>query len=371
MNEDNLKAIVSLRRELHQHPELSLREVETKKRLIHFLKEHTKLQVVDQGSWFYALYHAESAKPTIAFRADYDAVAVEERSSVSYKSINPGVAHQCGHDGHAAVLAAFAWEIDQLGADRSVVFIFQHAEEIGAGAMVCAEVIEALKIKEIFAYHNVSGLPKHAIGIRNGVSHFASKGLIFTFTGATTHASTPELGRNPVFTIAEVIRSIPILLKEHPFAKPAFCTVVHVDVGERAFGVSPGRGELLMTIRAEKEEEMETLQELLVALAIKQAQKEQLTFEWQEHDVFPETYNHTESADKVRNAAARLGLNCIELPQASRGSEDFGYFTKKTKGAIFYVGNGEAHPTLHSQEYDFPDDIIPTAVDMFKQLLKG
>jgi len=370
MNENNLELVVRLRRELHQNPELSLQEFKTKAKLISFLREHTKLQVSDQGSWFYALYRSESTKPTIAFRADFDAVAVEEKSGVAYRSTNPGVAHQCGHDGHVSALAALALEVDQHGADRSVVFIFQHAEEIGAGAKICAEVIDNLNIKEIFAFHNISHLPKHAIGIRNGVSHFASKGLIFSFNGNTTHASTPELGKNPAFAIAEVIRSIPTLVEQAHFNKPAFSTVVHVHIGERAFGVSPGYGELLMTIRAEEEREMDLLQKMLIEEAERQAKLSQLGFNWQEQDVFPETFNHTESANKVRRAAENLDFKLVELTQASRGSEDFGYFTKKAKGAIFYVGNGEEYPPLHSQEYDFLDEIIPTAVQMFLQLIK-
>ena len=124
----NLELIKQLRHELHQHPELSNQEAWTKQYLMDFLKAHTNLEIVDKGLWFYGIYRAGKSKRNIAFRADFDAVPIEETINISYGSKNPGISHKCGHDGHAACLAGFAMEIDQKGADKNIFFLFQHAE---------------------------------------------------------------------------------------------------------------------------------------------------------------------------------------------------------------------------------------------------
>ena len=84
--------------------------------------------------------------------------------------------------------------------------------------------------------------------------------------------------------------------------------------------------------------------------------------------MFPETVNHAESAEKIRAAAAALGLTVTEMPEPFRASEDFGYYLKQCSGAIFGVGNGEDYPELHTKNYDFNDRILETAVEMLKKL---
>ena len=142
MKQENLRAIIQLRHELHAHPELSTREVWTRQHLIDFLKAHTKLEI---------------------------ALPIEEGlPELPYASQCAGVSHKCGHDGHAAALAGLALEIDQNGCDKNVVFLFQHAEETGEGAVECVDTLAKLGIDEIYAFHNMSGFPRHSVIIRSG-----------------------------------------------------------------------------------------------------------------------------------------------------------------------------------------------------------
>ena len=134
MNQENRRKITQLRHQLHRYPELSMQEYRTKDTLINFIKKETDLEVTDRGHWFYACYHCGiPGAESIAFRADFDALAIPEENDLPYCSRNPGVSHRCGHDGHSAVLAGLALEVAQYGADKDVYFIFQHAEEIGGG----------------------------------------------------------------------------------------------------------------------------------------------------------------------------------------------------------------------------------------------
>lgn len=368
MKESNLKLVTKLRHELHQYPELSNNESWTKKHLIDFLKRHTKLEIVDKGLWFYAIYRAGDDKKNIAFRADIDAISMVETIDIPHVSKNHGVAHKCGHDGHAASLAGFALEIDQNGSDKNIFFLFQHAEETGDGAAQCATFIEENNIEEIFAYHNMSGLKFNSINVIDGTAHCASKGMTIHMEGIPSHASEPEKGKNPSFAIAKIISSIPELIAPKNYRGMVLCTVIQVAIGERAFGVSASKGDLLLTIRALYEEEMDKLQNNLENLAKAEADKYGLKVSFTYNDCFPETRNHKESSDKIRKVSKDKGFELIEMDKAFRGSEDFGHYTKLTKGAMFFIGNGEDYSPVHTSGYDFRDGIIETAVEMFKGL---
>lgn len=368
MKKSNLELVKKLRHELHKYPEPSNKEVWTKQHLMDFLKEHTSLEIVDRGLWFYAIYHAGKDKKNIAFRADFDAILMPEGIELPYGSLNPGVSHKCGHDGHSSTLAGFALEVDQNGADKNIYFLFQHAEETGDGAAEAKVFIKEHNIEEIFAYHNSSGLKKNSINVIDGTNNFASRGMIIHMEGKATHASQPEFGRNPAYAIAKIINSIPELTLQENNKGLVLCTVIQVDIGERAFGIAASKGDLLLTVRAQYEEELDLLVKNLEEISLKEGQKDGLKVSFSYSDVFPVTSNHKESVDKIRKVAIDKGFELVEMKIGSRGSEDFGHYLKETKGAICYIGNGEDYPQVHTTEYDFPDDIIETAVELFKGL---
>lgn len=371
MNQENLKKIISLRHELHMYPELSMQETQTKKRLMEFLRAETNLEVVDCGRWFYALYLCgQEDAESVALRADFDAVAVEENCRLSYVSRNPGVGHKCGHDGHSASLAGAALEIDKNGADENVYFIFQHAEETGQGAQECAELLREKQICRIFAYHNWSGFPKGSILVKDGICQCASRGLTVFFQGKESHASLPEDGRNPAFAIAQMILWVRNAIHFSEFDGLVLCTVIHGEIGQKNFGISAGTGEVSFTLRAFYERDMVRLEQMLRDYAKKTALKEGLCVSFEISDPFPETVSDRECVDVVRKAAQKQGKSVVKLKEPFRASEDFGYFTKLCPGAMFYIGNGEDYAPLHTAEYDFRDDILETAVDMFLGILR-
>jgi metal-dependent amidase/aminoacylase/carboxypeptidase family protein len=267
-------------------------------------------------------------------------------------------------------LAGFALEVDMYGADNNVFFLFQHAEETGDGAKEASAFITENNIDEIYAYHNMSDVSFKSVSVKNGVCFCASKGIIINMEGIPSHASMPEKGRNPSFAIASIINSIPKFTSSDNNKGMVLCTVIQVAVGERAFGKNPGKGELLLTIRALYEEELDRLQRNIENLAKEEADKYGLKVAFEYLDVFPETYNHVESADKIRKAAKNAGYELIEMKEAIRSSEDFGYYTKITKGAIFIIGNGEDYPALHTNEYDFRDELIEVSADLFREIIQ-
>lgn len=362
-----LSLVTALRHNLHAHPELSGREAGTKKTLCAFLEAHSSLEITDCGRWFYARKRGTGARPPMAFRADMDAVAIQECLAVPYTSTVPGVAHKCGHDGHCAVLAGTALELDRVATGRDVYFIFQHAEEIGEGARECVSLVREKGIEEVFAFHNMAGLEWGTVGMRPGTMNCASQGMRLAFAGVPAHASLPETGKNPAFAIADLVREIPDMLRSDAFNGPVWCTVIQVAVGSENFGIAAGDGAVLLTCRGEREADMLALSDRIAERARALAARDGLSFAVSLHDVFPETVNHAESVDKVRAACASLGYPFHEMPEPMRSSEDVGHFFKAAKGAMFLLHMGN-RPPIHTPEYDFDDGIIERVVEIFKAL---
>ena len=357
MNKENLRKITDLRHELHKYPELSGHESATKRRLMDFIEANTRLAVIDCGKWFYASRYVEGTK-AIAFRADMDALPIHEALEIPHASRNPGASHKCGHDGHSSALCGFALELDALPVERSVYLIFQHSEETGQGARECSGLLRERSISEIYAFHNWSGFPERSIVVREGVCQFASAGITLIFEGKTSHASEPEKGINPAYVIARLISEIEGM-------KDALCTIVNVSVGGRNFGISPGNGEISLTVRGEREAEMRKAYNSIINIADELAVKHSLTLTKKPSDYFTDTSSDSHCVERVRAAAKSLNLQVIDMAEPIRASEDFGLYTKLVHGAIFYVGNGEDYSPIHTQDYDFNDDILETAVDMF------
>ena len=359
--------IIELRHLLHRNAELSGQETVTKQILMDFIKSHTSLQIHDCGKWFYCVKEGTSGY-SIAFRAEMDRLPIPETITLPYGSINPGVSHKCGHDGHSAVLCGLRLLLDKKECTDTVYLIFQHAEETGQGARDICGFVREKGIREIYAFHNLNGYPENAIVYRHGLSQPASEGLTITFTGKPSHASNPEEGHNPTQAIAETITYINNDLLKREYEGMVLITIVGIKAGNDDFGVSAGKGCLYLTLRAENQSEMELIDKLLRTKVKELCLRDTLECSFSRSDIFPETRNNEKCLHRVIDCAQTLSLQTIEM-NLWRASEDFGSFLQECPGAIFYIGCGEDHPALHTPEYDFNDNIIPAAVKMFYQLM--
>jgi amidohydrolase len=392
MKKENLLKITDLRHELHMYPELSMQERETADRIKMFLTNNTHFRIVDRrfvsgdwstdnvdrgdwfadrgagrGNWFYAFKEGRKPGHKIAFRADMDALPIAEDDALSYHSRNAGVSHKCGHDGHCAALCGLALELDSKETDSDIYLIFQPGEETGRGALFCRELIREEGIAQIFAFHNLGGYPEGSVVYRSGLTQPASEGLRISFEGKASHASAPEEGMNPSGVIARVILKAEELARDQSDGM-LLCTITGVSVGTGDFGISPGDGEISMTLRAEKEDRMKNLERQIISYVEEKAKRFGLRTSHSIHDYFPETRNDERCLETVIRAASDLGMNVIPMEDMWRASEDFGWYLKECPGAIIYIGNGEDYPPLHTVGYDFNDRILENAVDLFAAL---
>ena len=367
MRKENLKKITELRHELHREPELSMGEKRTMARLVAFLQDNTDLEVVQKDGWLYAVKAGRPGGRRIAFRADMDALPIQETLPLAYASCRAGVSHKCGHDGHCAALCGLALELNRTDAADTVYLIFQPGEETGEGAKRCCGLIGQEGIEEIYAFHNLPGYPEGKLVYREGLTQPASEGLRIRLEGKTSHASAPEAGRNPAQALSRITLYSQTLSRQ-PSEAMRLCTVTGLNVGSGDFGISPGLGELSLTLRAEREEEMNGMEAALLSCAAKEAEEGGFVLTSEIRDRFPETRNHADCLARVIRAAEKLGIPAAPMESLWRASEDFGQYLKECPGAMFYLGAGENVPALHTDAYDFNDRLLEPAVDLFAAL---
>lgn len=364
------KTIIELRHEIHQNPEVSNQEVETSKRMeqfMHALHPDDIIPVASHGKAF--IFDSKKEGPTVLFRSELDALPIQEVSKLEYASQNKQVAHSCGHDGHMAIVAGLAQKIaHNPPSNGKVVFLFQPAEEVEQGAR---DVVEDPKFRKIdpdyvFALHNIPGEEKGQILLKSGTFAAASKGMTVTLTGKTSHAAEPEKGISPVKAIARIIEELDKLVENKKlFNDLTLLTIIHIRMGEVSFGTAPGYAEVMITLRAFENDDMDLLTEQAESIIQGIAVEENLAFTISYSEVFPALVNHPQCIRFMEEAAHEIGLNFKYLETPFRWSEDFSYFTEKYKGAYFGLGSGVEQPSLHNPDYDFPDEIIDAGISMF------
>jgi metal-dependent amidase/aminoacylase/carboxypeptidase family protein len=146
--------------------------------------------------------------------------------------------------------------------------------------------------------------------------------------------------------------------------------VIHALLGEIAFGTTPGYAEVRATLRTFSNSDMQALTSEAVTKARDIAQKHGLGIEIDWTDTFAATVNDKSCVEIIKKAAQRNGFELMEVPSPAKWSEDFGQFTERYPGALFGLGAGAEHPQLHNPDYDFPDEILPTGVAMFWEIIK-
>ncbi|ELR68352.1 Putative hydrolase [Fulvivirga imtechensis AK7] len=375
VKDDLLQKLQQLRKDVHRHPEVSGEEKETAKRIAAFIREYKPDEVLTDlgGSGMVFIFKGSKPGPTVMIRAELDGLPIREVNDLPYRSQYEGKAHLCGHDGHMAIVAGLAGIFADRRPQRgNIALMFQPAEETGEGAARMLESREFLRIQPdyIFALHNLPGFPKNEIVIKPGIFASASKGFIAVLEGKTSHAAEPENGKSPAMAVAEMILSIERAAREADELKGfALATIVHVKIGERAFGVTPGNAVVMATLRAHHDQDLEKLENIIAEQCHQIAGKHGLKLRLDETETFHSTINDADCSILVENVATELMLTVYKTSEAFRWSEDFGLFTQKYKGAMFGLGAGESTPDLHNPDYDFPDQITKSGILMFYHII--
>lgn len=365
-----------IRHYLHSHPELSGNETRTHDFLAKKLARLSpdKLYKSLGGNGLAAVFNNDNFDKTVMFRCDIDALPIKEKNDIPYKSNDSAIAHLCGHDGHTTIMLGFAEQVNQVRDQlkNRIVLLFQPAEETaqGAKAVLQDQRFSGIEPDFIFGLHNLPGFERHSVILRENIFASASVGMIFRFTGATSHAAHPENGKNPALAIAQMIQSLYAIPQQFTaFNNANLITIIQVKVGEQAFGTSAGDGMVAATFRSHTNKDLQIMKDRAFKTATNLAATFDLEIEVEEMEEFSATKNHEQAFSIVEKAANKTGLTIVKVPNPFPWSEDFGFFTEKYKGCFFGLGSGKNHPQLHNHNYDFPDELIPTGIKLFSTLL--
>jgi amidohydrolase len=372
----DLVQLTKFRRELHQYPELSGKEIKTAQKILYALKDMKPSKIIDKmgGHGLAAIFDSQEKGPTLLFRAELDALPIQEKNNLSWISKLPGVSHTCGHDGHMTMLLALGRVISRNPIKcGKIVLMFQPSEENGQGAraVVSDPRYEQIKPDLAFAIHIEPGRPFGYVSTRPGLMNCASLGLKITLHGKTAHAADPEDGISPSLAVAEFIQKISEFNHGDELNNNfRLTTVTHVQIGEQTFGISPGDASIFVTLRTSNDDSLSQLDKDVRGLVSNISKQSELNFDFEIFDHFAASINDKEAHDIAVNAMKSLNINYGSFGVPMRASEDFGIFGKQSKAAMLCLGPGENYAALHNPDYDFNDDLIPIGTSIFERITR-
>lgn len=365
-----------IRKYLHQHPEISGEEASTAKYIVDRLQE-IGIKKIHQGfsqhSILAEINGSEKGK-TILFRCELDALPIQEENDFDYASNSNGVSHKCGHDGHMTIMLGLAKTLVENQPEQgNFLILFQSAEETGKGAkaVLDSKFLEQFTIDHAVALHNVPGYPLSSVICKEGVFTPSVESINIELIGRTSHAGEPDKGVNPSKAISEIINFFNSLHQpEMDKANYFVVAPIHIQMGEEAYGTSAGHANIGYTIRSTDFEFFKT-QKTRIENKIKEIASDQnLSCELNWLEAFSANINNKEVVDTIKKSCEKLDIEYINRQTPFDWGEDFGLFTQLYKGGMFGLGSGENSHNLHDNRYDFPDEIIPKAIQLFQELTK-
>lgn len=377
LSDQELDALIQTRRLLHQKPEVSGQEEDTAGFIVQRLHDYGPDQIVEGlgGHGVAAVFEGAEPGATLMFRCELDGLPILEVSDLAHRSLYEGKGHLCGHDGHMSILLGLGQVIARDRPVRGrVVLLFQPAEEDGSGAKAVLEdpAFAALRPDMSFSLHNYPGVELNHVLLRAGPVNCASRGLRLCFDGKTAHAAQPEHGVAPTPAIAACLAQFSQLADEvaESTGNLAMATITHCQIGEAAFGIAPGQGEIWVTLRTLLDNQMAQLSERIETFATDVARQHGLRLSMEVSDDFSHCENSPEAVKIFAKALDTLGVPYCEDGLPIRASEDFGRFRACGDSAMIFLGAGLDHPKLHNPDYDFPDDLIRCGVEIFDAVRK-
>ncbi|MFS0562124.1 amidohydrolase [Terribacillus sp. 179-K 1B1 HS] len=343
LSNEQVEEIVSWRRYLHQHPELSFQEYKTSAFLYETLSTFPNLEVTrpTETSVMAVLKGAHPGK-TIGFRADMDALPIQEETGLPFASENEGVMHACGHDGHTAILlgVAKALSAQQEKIHGEIRFFFQHAEELlpgGAREMVAAGVTEGLDY--VFGLHLSSLTPLGQLMITPGAATSNSDMFHVTIKGKGGHSSQPENTIDPVVTSAQIITSLQTVVSRITSPKDELVVSVTTLQAGDAVNVIPEEVKIGASVRSFSQDvrkrAVEAIEQIIKGVSAANGCQYELNYTYGYDSVVNETEATAIAFEAIRR---RLGDGAAVEGEAIMGGEDFSAFSNVVPGCFVFVG---------------------------------
>ncbi|KAB2330955.1 amidohydrolase [Bacillus mesophilum] len=348
--------MVSIRRYLHQHPELSFKEEKTAL----YIKNYYENLGIDVranvgGNGVVATIKGQKPGKTVALRADFDALPIQDEKDVPYKSLVPGVMHACGHDGHTATLLVLAKALHEMKNDLhgTYVMIHQHAEEYapgGAISMIEDGCLDGVDV--IFGTHLWASEPVGKIQYRVGPIMAAADRFEITIQGKGGHGAQPHRTKDAIVTASSLVGQLQQIVSRK--VNPIDSAVVTVGsfVAENAFNVIADKAKLTGTVRTFNEEVRSSIEQEIERIVKGICYTSDSSYSYEFERGYPAVVNHEEETDYLVNCARNIAeVTAVEETEPQMGGEDFAYYLQHVKGSFFFTGakpdGNENYPHHH------------------------
>ena len=370
-----LPELIDIRHQLHRMPEIGLSEFKTSDFIAKQLEQwgfEISRGLATTG--IVATLRAGNSNRAIGFRADFDALPMQEETNLPYASQHPGAMHACGHDGHTSMLLGAAWALSQ---DKSfsgtVHFIFQPAEEnFGGGKLMIEDgLFERFPCDQVFALHNWPGIPAGTFATRAGPIAASIDVVTVTVKGKGGHGAQPELTVDPVVVGSSIVMALQTLVSRNISPHQPAVVTVGAFLSGSASNIIPDTAVLEISMRAMNPKVREEIRERVEQIASLQARSygADISFDWQVG--YPATINDRQAVEAAKSMIVqRFGEDAfVDLDLPLMGSEDFSFLLERVPGAYVLIGNGDS-AGLHTTTYNFNDDILERGAMYFYHLAR-
>ncbi len=365
-----LPEIKSLRHELHQIPELGLKEYKTADKIREYVGA-TSVEVLPPmlETDTICLLRGRQHGPNVTLRADIDALEVTDESGVEWTSKHPGFNHSCGHDGHTAILCGVLRTLAALEdyISGSVRFVFQPAEEkLGGGKSLVEKGLLKMDPQPavVFALHGWPGIPVGTLACRPGQMMAAADRFVVTIRGRGSHGARPHVSVDPVVTSAQVVCALQSIVSRNvdPL-DPAVISICTIH-GGNADNVIPDIVTMEGTTRYLRPELRQLIEERMRQEIDGVCKSAGASYEFQYNEGYIPLVNNEEMTRFAQSVVeAYLGNQAwLEDLPPTMGAEDFSYYLEQVPGAFLRLGLGEDHANLHTASFDFNDDALENGI---------
>jgi amidohydrolase len=368
--------VVNLRRKIHSNPELGLNEFKTSRAIREFFRG-LDVHIIDNmfKTSIIVDFKGNKSGKCYAFRADMDALPVEEKTGLEFSSREKGVMHACGHDAHMAILAGFG---KYLASNReklkhNVRLIFQPAEEAPGGALplIKAGVLDNPEVNGIFGLHLFPDVEEGRIGMKTGPIMAQTEEIYVDVEGQSSHGAQPHKGKDALVAACNMVMAYQtIVSRSIDPMEPAVFTIGKITSGER-LNIIARDARIEGTIRGFSEEDFNLIKKRAIAITRGIGEiydcKTRVGF----GNGLPAVVNDSQLFDLAMEAVGKENVDIIKPVMLA---EDFAYYQKHVPGLFFMLGTrnterGFVHP-LHSCYFNFNEDVMMTGIEVFARILE-
>ena len=368
-----LNEVIKYRRDLHQIPEVGFKEFKTQKYIINTLKSmgYSPNIICETGVY---VYIPGIKKECIAFRADIDALAIQEENNYTFSSKHSGFMHACGHDGHTAALLAFAkYLTTKAEQNYSILLIFQPAEEGPGGAKFICEtgILEKFHVKEIYSFHLFPDLEEGTISTKAGPFFAQATEFDCKVIGKGGHGGMPQKTNDPLIPFTKIIDSYQSIISRNLSPFNAGVITVGKISGGTARNIISNSIDFYGTIRAYSQEDTE-----LIIKRMKEIHNGiEIAFDIKVIDEFRVLYPPVINDNILYNNFLKISqdFNFIQ-GETLAVAEDFAFYQEKVPGIFFLLGTKNKEQNfispLHSSSFNFDEKVLLEGVKLFAKLLE-